>query len=488
MKIISTTAIAIAARALISCSEDTVSVGTSLTNETEKLAVSTGTYHATSKSVLVDAVYSRDFDCYFGKVKDPETASYVESEFMTQFNMLENTTLPDKSKILSTYDGDIAADSCQIWIYMDRDDCYGDSLTPIKINILELDHPMSDTRIYYSNFDPKAEGYIRADGLKKSTMFSIANLMFSDSLRSTSSFNEHVRIALNEPYTDKKGVTYNNYGTYLLRNYYEHPEYFKNSYNFVNNLCPGFFFEISDGLGVMAMINEIDMRVFYRYNKDNTETNAIFTTSSTNEVLQTVTVYNDKEALNRLIEDTSCTYLKSPAGIFTEVTLPIDEITAAHEKDSLLSVDISFNRLNSSLDYIDLPIEIPKNVLMVMEDSVETFFETKTLYDNVSSYMTGLSKNAYTFNNISNIVTLMAKQKADGLKSDPQWVVKHPDWNKVLLIPISTYSTTSYDSYGSASSSISSIGNEMGLTSTKLVGGEGNLLEMKVIYAKFKSR
>ena len=91
------TAIAFTAMAIISCTEDTESIGSSVTNETDKLIFSTGVYNATSRSIFADSVYSKSFDCYLGKVKDPETNSYVKNEFMAQFNMLENFYLPEKS-------------------------------------------------------------------------------------------------------------------------------------------------------------------------------------------------------------------------------------------------------------------------------------------------------------------------------------------------------------------------------------------------------
>lgn len=137
MKLRLFTAIAITAMAMASCSEDTETIGSSITNESDKMVFSTGVYQATSRSIMVDSVYSKTFDCYFGKVKDPETNSYVKNEFMAQFNMLEGFSLPDKSTILSESDGDIAADSCEIWLIFDRSKCYGDSLTPLKVKVKE---------------------------------------------------------------------------------------------------------------------------------------------------------------------------------------------------------------------------------------------------------------------------------------------------------------------------------------------------------------
>ena len=486
MKLRLFTAIAVTAMAMISCSEDTDTIGSSITNDTDKLVFSTGTYTATSRSILADSVYSKTFDCFFGKVKDPETNSYVKNEFMAQFNMLENFSLPDKSYILGKdVDGDVAVDSCEIWLVFDRSNCYGDSLAPLKIKVEELAKPIEDGS-YYSNFSPVEEGYIRKDGLQKSTAFTLANLLYSDSIRSLSTYADFARITLNDPYTDKDGNVYKNIGTYIMRQYYQHPEYFKNSYSFIHTLMPGFYFEVTDGLGVMAKVAEIDMQMYYSYQSDTTYYTSVFL-SSTPEVLQTAYVVNDRAALEQLVSDNSCTYLKSPAGIFTEVTLPVDEISQTHANDSLLSVSVSFLRQNSDATVSDFPISSPANILMVHKDSLYSFFENQTMYDYKSSYMASLgTTNAYAFSNIGNMITLMAQQKADGLKSDPNWTAKHPDWNKVVLVPIAVTSKTSYDYYGNASTSISAVQNQMGLSSTKLVGGDNSPIEVKVIFAKFR--
>ena len=49
------TAIAFTAMAIISCSVDTDTIGSTLTNETDKLQLSTGVFNAFSKSVLADS-------------------------------------------------------------------------------------------------------------------------------------------------------------------------------------------------------------------------------------------------------------------------------------------------------------------------------------------------------------------------------------------------------------------------------------------------
>ena len=123
---------------------------------------------------------------------------------------------------------------------------------------------------------------------------------------------------------------------------------------------------------------------------------------------------------------------------------------------------------------------------MVHKDSLYSFFENKTMYDYKSSFMASLSStNTYSFSSIGNIITLMVQKKAEGLRSDPNWVANHPNWNKVVLVPVSTTLKYSSDYYGNTTSTVSAIGNQLGLSSTKLIGGADNPIEVKVIYAKF---
>lgn len=480
------TAIAFIAMAFISCNEDTGVIGSSLTDEVDKLDLSTGVYHATTRSILADSIYARNYDCYFGRVKDPETGTYVTSEFMAQFNMLENYVMPDKSTILSrAEDGDIAADSCEIWLYFDKDLCYGDTLTPIKMRMLELNKPMDDMMTYYSNYDPVKEGYIREDGLKHDLAFSLSNLTYSDSVRNLSGYYDIARIPLNSSYTDKNGKIYNSYGTYIMRSFYESPQYFKNSYTFIHNLCPGFFFQFNDGLGVMAKLENIEMRVFYHFKKDTTTYYSAIRMASTPEVLQTTKVTNDREGLNKLINDESCTYLKTPAGIFTEMTLPVEDIMSPeHNTDSLLQVSLTLKHINSVIPNNKYLLDEPTSVLMVMKDSLYSFFEKEKTYDFRSAFVSDLSVNSYSFNNIGNLISLMYQNKFAGEMIDPDWLKKHPNWNKVVIVPIASNSV----SVTTSAAIVYSLCNEMGLSSTQLMGGPHNPIEVKVIYAKFKDR
>ena len=482
-------AIACFAMAFSACDEGTDNVGMSLTSSNDDITVSTQEFNVLTQSYIPDSVYTYNNELYLGRITDPETNTTVSSSFMMQFNMMEETHLADASAITSRDgDGKLIADSCVIYLYFDSSKTIGDTTTAMKLRISELDHPVPDG-IHYSSFDPVQAGYIRDNGLSKSQFYAYQDMTYTDSIRNESSYEPHLTIRLNDPYTDKNGVTYKNYGTYILRNYYEHPEYFKSSYAFIHQLCPGFYVESTDGEGLMAYFTTAMMCVYYTYKEDgdDEEYTSFLVTASTNEVLQTITVKNDMAALRNLAEsEQGYTFLKTPAGIFTEVTFPVDEIKSTHMSDSLISVSVDFPRYNNVEPVTKYTFSAPKKVMLIQKDSANVFFENKNNYNNKYAFYSVLSKNAYSFtgsNDINNLIVKMYNDRQAGLKSDPNWVEKHPDWNKALLIPVSDYSITTSSS--SASTSIALV-NEMGVTTTRMKRGTPeDPIKMRVIYAKF---
>lgn len=480
MKTIIYTVIAIMSCITIaSCDDTTDSIGNSLTDNMDMLKVTTDTFNVATRSIVADSVLSRSTTGYLGKIRDIETGNYITGDFMAQFSTLENYKLPEKDSIVSLQDGEVIADSCSIRLFYT--DYYGDSLATMNITAYEMNEPMKEGVKYYSNFDPIAEGLIRNDGMKVNKTYTLTDLSISDEDRADeSSYTPNIKINLNKPYTDKNGVTYNNYGTYIMRMYYEDPDRFKNSYNFIHEVCPGFYFKTNDGIGSMAYITVSQLNIYFRYLNDSTYVGTT-SFSATEEVLQTTNISNDKQNIADLANDNTCTYLKTPAGIFTEITLPVDEITENHSNDTINTAKISLTRINNNT-HDEYSLSAPSTLLMIPKDSLYTFFENGDNVDYKKSFIATYSSstNQYTFNNISGMITYMADIKKKGLAENSNWLNEHPDWNRVVVIPVSV--TTS------SSSQIVKIVHDMSLTSTKLVGGSENPYEpikINVIYSKF---
>lgn len=476
--------VALTTMAIFACDNESLNIGNTLTDESDKLDLASANFNVETRTMVADSVLALSTNCYFGRVKDPETGADVTSEFTTQFHLLDNVYISPEEKIVGRYDNRAAADSCDIILYISSPFMADDSLQAIKMRVNELAQPMEEGQRYYSNLDPRQHGMLRADGLRQSKMFSFKNLLDSDSLRATSTYINNIRITLNKPYTATDGTVYNNYGTYLMCNYYDHRDYFRSSYAFIHNLCPGFFFEITDGYGFHAKVTDIGLRVYYRVASDTSIVNAQLTLAGTKEVLQTTHISNNPEAIKAMAAETGHTYLKTPAGLFTEVTIPVDEVKSdTHAADSLVGAKLTLQRINNeSFDHRMLGT--PTTLLLVQKDSLYSFFENSKVPNNKTSFYTSIttSQNYYAFPNISNLVTLLWEMKQAGLREDADWEANHPNWNKMVLVPI-TYTQSN------TSSSITNVQHDMSLNSIRLVGGPNNPNEpvtLSVVYAKFK--
>lgn len=466
-----------------SCDEDTASIGKTLTSNVDLFTIVSDTFDVSSKSLVVDAVLSNSTYGYLGRIKDPETSAYITSDYMTQFATLENaidSIFYPKENVMSMKDGKEVADSCYISIMLKG--FTGDSLASMKMTISELDRPIDDTKKYYTNFDPEAEGYIRTDGLKYNVMYSVTDMMDSDSVRNAEKGSYSINFKLDKPYKAKNGKEYDNYGTYLLQTYYEHPEYFKNPSEFTKNVCPGFYFKTTDGLGMMAEIETSRLSVFYRIMNEDKEYNVYSLFYSTQEVLQTSHIVNDVDRIKELAEEKEWTYLKTPAGIYTEVELPVDDIKLNHENDTITSAKIVFHKLNDKMELSEKLLKDPTTLLMVEKDSLKNFFEDREVANNITSFLATLSTtyNSYTFNNISSLINYLYMKKTEG---GANFTKEHPNWNKVVLVPVQTTAGST------ATTTVSAVNNEMSITSSRLVGGEENILEpirISVIYNKSK--
>ena len=199
----------------VACDEDTDTIGSSLISDVDNLVATSETYLVSSKTIVADSVLSRNTTGYLGRIKDPEANDILSCDFMTQFHTLESFSLVDQSTIVSRIGGQIIADSCEIRLY--TTDTYGDSLTQMKLTAYEMAKPMREDTTYYSNYDPSTAKLIRENGIRQNVSYSLTDLSVSDSMRATKDYTPSIRITLNNPYTDKDGNTYNNYGTYLLR-------------------------------------------------------------------------------------------------------------------------------------------------------------------------------------------------------------------------------------------------------------------------------
>ena len=131
-------------------------------------------------------------------------------------------------------------------------------------------------------------------------------------------------------------------------------------------------------------------------------------------------------------------YLRSPAGVCTKIVVPA---SAIKEKIG----DRIINGLNFSMKAMPqeewlYAFEAPDNVLLLPEDSVQSFFENNKIEDNVTSYLATFGEyatNTYSFGNISSLLQVHLENKPD------------EDLNLILL-PVLRGTQNSSSSWGSS--------------------------------------
>lgn len=486
------TVLVIAALTFAACDDTTEGIGGSITNKIDNINISDSAFNVTTKSIVAGAVLSRNNTGLIGKMKDPETGNYVKGDYMTQLSVLPTFSVDTLDYIKQANNGSIEADSCYLLVSYNAS--YGDTIAPMKVTAYEMTKPMAEDKEYYSDYDAFnfKEGWVSENNEHWSSNYNLSN----------TSDVKNFKIYLNKKYT-KDGKTYKNYGSYIMQTYAEHPEYFKTNYKFLHNVCPGFYIKNVGGTGNMAKIWNTELIFYWTRHKtikakdgvtDSTAVSIGYNRfDGTEEVLQLNKIENDTKNLEKLASQQNWTYLKSPAGIFTEVTLPIEDIMKGHEKDTLNTATISFPRLNNVDEDNAYNFATPSTILMVQKDSLQSFFEKSKLADSRTSYTasyssTGTYKNAYTFQNIANLVSAMYKNKGKG-----------ENWNKVVLVPVNVITTT--QGYTTV---ISKINHDMSLASTRLIVGTDDPdkdytkdaktgkkvasgpIRIKVIYSKFK--
>lgn len=476
--------------ALVSCDDDTANIGGSVMPSQDNVITSQQTYNVTSRTIQSDSVLANTNDSYLGCVIDPETKARTTCNFLAQFHVLEDATFPTQSRMLTDDNGQLLIDSTCIRIFLNS--YYGDSLTTMKLTAQELDTAkmISEDVRYYTNLDPE-EFLTDGKGVKTTMSYAVRDLSRSDSAVSNSTYRSIVVYLPND------------YGRQLAEKYYENPTFYSNSYWFNHHVCPGFYFKTTGGIGSMVCAETSTLDVYFRYHSTTSAGNDTIVAgmqrmAATEEVIQQTTVDN-KIPASMLDTTNAYTYIKSPAGLFTELTLPVSDVVAGeHYTDTINSATLTLQRHNNDQQSA-YNLEAPEHIVLLRKDNVYTFFEKNQLTNSTDSYMASFEEdyNAYTFSNISKLLTLLRDERHEGagiLSTDTEaqrnakfaaWEAEHPDWNKVVLVPVAAEYSTSTNSYGVSSKTLVNLKNELGMKSVRLKGGNGGNISLSVIYSRF---
>ncbi|MCD8030604.1 MAG: DUF4270 domain-containing protein [Bacteroides sp.] len=493
----------IALFALAGCDDSTGTLGLDVLPDTDAKEVKSTTYYVETRSMEAGAVYAKTSTGYLGRFTDDEFG-YLEASFLTEFFCQTHQFVPevyDPQKLTTSVS--MAGDTIShVNLRLYYQSYFGDPLVASYLNVYELDnklvrHPYTDINPeqYYNPNDPNS--------LLGGRAYTADDPSGNDF--DTDSGMHMIKIPLN------KG-----FGERILKHYREKPEDFADPNRFIDKVLQGVYVKNEYGDGsipyVEAMELEFGFNVHYKDSLGNKYVqqdgnDSIFsvntTIAATKEVVQANRMIQSEEKIEEKVKEPQWTYLKTPAGIFTEVTLPLDTISKYHHNDTISGVRLVFTHYYEKSDekYAMSP---PDSLLLVRkhEDEYRKFFEKNKIYDNVTSYFTvrNSSTNQYTYSNISRLITICIEEKQgekekaqkeagsnwDEKAWEEKWKTENPDWDKMVLIPVKQVnaSSTSTDPVG--------VYHDLRPSYVKLKGGDpdknGDLLDMLIGYIDFTTK
>ena len=450
----------------VQCDDSTESVGTSVVPEKDKITAETKIFEATSKTIMAkDSILANTNEVYLGRYTDEESGTLFTSGFITQFGCTEDYGFPEEGVV------DYKATYTKLRLYFEE--YYGDSLNAMQCEVYALDKSLEEGTPYYTNLTPEEFYDPDEEPLARKT-FNAIDYSLHDTILNSENYSRHIEIPLP-----------NSIGDNFISKYYEvdsdgkhiGKKYFANSEVFINEVFKGIYVKCTQGDGTVLKIFRARLDIgFNRKIKSSTGEDSIQALSapfySGKEVLQ-VNNFNNND-LTPLANENQHTYLKTPAGLYTEVTLPIAEIVESC--DTINSAEITFTRYNENEGDTRKP---HSTLLMVRKCDMYKFFLKNRLPDNNTSYITDFtaSSNEYIFSNIANLIKACHREYRKGIESDKDWESKNPDWDKIVLIPVST----TEDSKGS----IVKITHDISISSVRLRGGDEYKIPIEVITSKF---
>ena len=449
---------------IYSCDDATTGIGDSTIAAGDSIPAGAAVYDVYTRSILADSVYARTSTAYLGKYTDSQFGEF-SADFIAQFNCTDNYEFPETVQEIT---------GIQMRMYYDK--FFGDESNAMRMQIDTLDKviPEKELSTFYTSVDPTqyydenskpiARKAFAATGASVNDT-TIVNYDSWGNPTSTSYYWQDVKLPTS-------------LGKYMYDKYKEDKNNYKNAENFIKNVLKGFYVHCTHGDGTILYFNDMQLRLNFKYliesksGKLDSLVNGSATFAATKEVIQ-ANRFQNSDRLKELIEEKDYTYLKTPAGIFTEVTLPIEEIHEMHMRDTLNAASITFTRYNEKSDK-KYPMGIPQTLLMVRKCDMHNFFEKNKTFDGLTSFIaeyvgSSASANTYSFPNISSLITLCINEKKQGKNE--------ADWNKVVLIPVKTET----DSNGT----IIGLKSNLDMESACLMGGENHPLKMQILYTTF---
>ena len=402
--------------AAFACDEALSDIGMTQLPERDRVAVGVDTLELSARTVLMNDVFARVRRPVLGEYTDPVFGS-IKSEFMGSFFLSHNAGFTEGAIL----------DSVQVVLLYNT--FMGDSLAPMRLSVYRLNRSITGLEAT-TGINP--QDYADMSAPIGEEIFTGRNRIFRDeeiflggTFRTVRTYE--IPVTLPIEIGERFLAEYRRPGHGMMAN----PDLF-------NEFFPGLYFTTTFGSSTLISVASTSLLVHYHYLDErgsSTQQDTIRTSflriSITPEVTQINTVQTVSDHL--LEPSDEFTFIKSPVGVKTEITIPVSQIHERLQQQALNLADFTVFAMPDAMEKITVRLNPPRHLLLINREDLPGFFERRQLPDNRTSFLSAPFDEttfSYRFSDISAMINHYMQQ-IDG----PFDLVYY-------LIPVETIMTT----------------------------------------------
>ncbi|MGV8964098.1 MAG: DUF4270 domain-containing protein [Candidatus Saccharimonadaceae bacterium] len=381
-----------------SCDDSLKNLGFTIQPDTDRITVGTDSIFLKARTVSVDSLLPKGM---FAKTKSPVLGQYkdplfgtIKSDFVGEFYYPKGKNFPINATI----------DSVKVAVFYNS--WRGDSVSPIELSVFEINKNLP-TGSHYTNFDPK--GYVDISAPIGTSIFTAANIEVPLKDRQESDYYHRAFVDLPKSLGQR---IYNASQANENLDTDSFKEFFK-----------GLYMTTDFGSGAIVTVDHTYLYIHYNYldkegssAKTDTIRASTMILNTTPEVIQINRIKNKNDKL--LEPNAEYAYIKSPAGVFTEVTFPFSEKAEILNNQALNLAKFTITALPEKDSDQKFKLTPSPYLLLINKDDMEEFFVKRKVPDNITSFYAPLDATTYTysFGNLSAMVNHYKKENEGKVK------------------------------------------------------------------------
>lgn len=406
----------------VSCDDTLDRVGMGIQPGDDRIVTFGDSLVITGETVKDPALYAKTMSGLLGNFYDPAYGE-LKAGYICQFYPAQGFGPQERLDSIGA-----KIDSIQLKILYTR--YVGDSLAPMEVTVYPVRKSTPLIEDYYNPIDPAEYCDLSAPLAKKS--YTARDLNISDSLNLVNITNNSYKV-VSVPLPLELGQSlYDEYKACLndpARLTFKTPEA-------LAEFFPGLYIKSTLGSGCLLEVEKTDVFIYTSWTReveDTTQVNNLRTDTLigvsvldvTKEVIQLNEYNGSQDEQLWEVPSVDKMYLKTPAGVFAQISIPMAELKQKDRKYSSVRLSIeaeaptdwSYNWVFPGTASANKLAMTQSKLLLIEPDSIRTFFEEQRSADNKTTYFTTFdgSTYAYTFSNIANVVQYAIDKDIDPL-------------------------------------------------------------------------